>query len=97
MCAKFVILCSQDIKQQRNSCSRYSGCSGIAKILSMQYCQILLNIAKYCHDLVGTILPNIAKILTRQYCQILPSYCVIAQYCQIIGIPEPPVIAMLSR
>jgi hypothetical protein len=65
--------------------------STIANILTGQYCKILPSIVKYCQYFDGQILPNIAEILTKQYCQILPRYCVIAKYCQIIGIPEPPV------
>jgi hypothetical protein len=67
------------------------------KTLLPEYCQSIAqdNIArklpKYC--------PKIAKVL-RTYCQniaqdnidrMLPKYCMVDPYCQIIGIPEPPV------
>jgi 4-alpha-glucanotransferase len=68
------------------------------KTLLPEYCRSIAqdNIArklpKYCQ--------KIAKVL-REYCEnialdniasILPKYCMVGPYCQIIGIPQPPVI-----
>jgi hypothetical protein len=47
-----------------------------------KYCQTFAKVLrKYCQNIAQD---NIARIL--------PKYCMVDSYCQIIGIPEPPVL-----
>jgi hypothetical protein len=69
------------------------------KTLLPEYCQSIAqdNIArklpKYCQKIAKLLRTYWQNIAPDNIARILPKYCMVDPYCQIIGIPEPPVHA----